>query len=269
MSKEETDNKTILEDFELITEIGTDLSQQFDGLFVDDQKKTKSTHFLAKGLDNSFSILKLIPQSKYSESKENYIDISSIISLCRNLVELSNIAWYLIEEKISHNEFQLRLDILLYHDYVSSQIVFNQLFYEKETADLLKNKADFYKKRIQENDHFKILNSGTKKLILKGKKSTIFTQFEIAEKRGIDLNDFKAYYKLMSVHTHSSPSSITQIVYKNAYDDENNFGPLIVTYLINYCSSFLASLIKSVTQLWDIKFAKADSENLIEEYSQF
>ena len=95
----------VISDFELLTEIGCDLSQHFGGIYVDDEIKTKSTHLLAKAIDNSFSILKLIPDSKYSDDKENYLDISSVFSLCRNLIELSNIFWYLIDDNIEQNEF--------------------------------------------------------------------------------------------------------------------------------------------------------------------
>lgn len=269
MCKEEAEKVTVIEDLELLTEIGSDLSQQFKGVFIEDQKRTKSTHFLAKALENSYSILKLIPDSKYSEGKQNYIDISSILSLCRNLIELCNIAWYIIEDETSEDEFKLRLDILLYHDYISTEIIFNQLFYDEENEEILRQKAEFYKSKIKENKCFQNLETGTKKLILKGKKSTIFTQFEIVEKRGLYLDDFKAYYKLMSVHTHSSPSSISHLVYNKAQDEESIFGPLITAYLIHYCGSYLASLIKSVTELWGVRFAKIESKNLIEEYAEF
>lgn len=100
------------------------------------------------------------------------------------------------------------------------------------------------------------------------KKSTLLTQFEIAEKRGIDINDFKAYYKLMSVHTHSSPTAITNLVYTQGIDQNSNIDNIILSLIISYNSYFLADMIKTITELWDMKFAKVKSKQLVEKYSE-
>lgn len=143
------EQQSVISDFELLTEIGCDLSQHFGGTFVDDQIKTKSTHLLAKAIDNSFSILKLIPESKYSEEKGNHLDISSIFSLCRNLIELSNIFWYLIDDKIEYYEFEFRTDILKYHEYLSTDLIFNRLFYDEENVEYLEGKILEFKEKIE------------------------------------------------------------------------------------------------------------------------
>lgn len=98
-------------------------------------------------------------------------------------------------------------------------------------------------------------------------KHATLTHFEIAEKSGINLHDFKAYYKLMSVHTHSSPTSITNLVYKQGVDQRSNVDSIILSLLINYNSYFLATLIKTVTELWEMRFAKSDSKKLVEKYA--
>ncbi|WP_405568967.1 DUF5677 domain-containing protein [Winogradskyella sp. Asnod2-B02-A] len=256
----------VISDFELLTEIGCDLSQHFRGIYVDDEIKTKSTHLLAKAIDNSFSILKLIPDSKYSDDKENYLDISSVFSLCRNLIELSNIFWYLIDDNIEQNEFEFRIDILNYHDYISTDLIFNRIFYDEKNVEYLENKISEFKDKIENNPHFEKLDKQTKKFILNGKKSTLLTQFEIVKKRDLDLEEFRAYYKLMSVHTHSSPTSVTQLVFTQGMETDGEFNNLMLSFLIMYCGSFLANLIKSTTELWEMKFAKTESEKIINEY---
>jgi hypothetical protein len=257
----------IISDFELLTEIGCDLSQHFGGIYVNDEIKTKSTHLLAKAIDNSFSILKLIPDSKYSEGKEHYFDISAVFSLCRNLIELSNIYWYLIDDKIEQDEFEFRTDILKYHDYISTDFIFNRILYDEKNVEYLENKISEFSEKIKNNSHFEKLDKQTKKFILNGKKSTLLTQFEIVEKRGLDLEEFRAYYKLMSVHTHSSPASITQLVYTQGMETDGEFNNLMLSFLIMYSGSFLANLIKSTTELWEMKFAKKESEKIIYEYA--
>lgn len=259
--------KTVLDDFIVLTEIGCDLSQHFGGLYVQDERKTRSTHYLAKIIDNCFSILKLIPENKYSTENEKYLDVSSVLSLSRNLIETSNIFWYLIGEKNSELEFELRTDILKYHDYISMEIIFNQLLFENESANYLNEKKNEYKIKIENNPNFQLLDKNSKNLIVNGKKSTILTQFEIAEKRGINLQDFKAYYKLMSVHTHSSPTAITNLVYTQGVDQQSNIDSIILSLVINYNSYFLATLIKTVTELWEMRFAKSASKKLVEKYA--
>lgn len=261
-------NQTVLDDFIILTEIGCDLSQHFGGLYVDDEKKTRSTHYLAKTIDNCFSILKLIPENKYSTENHKYLDTSSVLSLSRNLLETSNIFWYLIAEEISEFEFELRLDILKYHDYISMEQIFNQILFENESADYLNQKKNEYKMKIENNSNFQSLDKNSKNFILSGKKSTLLTQFEIAKKRGIDINDFKAYYKLMSVHTHSSPTAITNLVYTQGIDQGSNIDNIILSMIISYNSYFLADMIKTITELWDMKFAKVKSKQLVEKYSE-
>ncbi len=260
------ERQSVISDFELLTEIGCDLSQHFGGIFIDDQIKTKSTHLLAKAIDNSFSILKLIPESKYSKEEGHHFDISSIFSLCRNLIELSNIFWYLIDDEIEYDEFEFRTDILKYHDYISTDLIFNRLFYDKENVEYLDGKIFEFKEKIENNSLFEKLDRQTKKFILKGKKSTLLTQFEIIEKRGLDLEEFRAYYKFMSVHTHSSPASVTQLVYTQEMESDGEFNNLMLSFLIMYSGSFLSKIIKSTAELWEMKFAKIESEKIINEY---
>lgn len=258
--------KTVLAEFELLTEIGWDLSQHFRGIFIEDQKKTKSTHLLAKAIDNCISILKLIPSSKHSSSQQNYIDLSAIFSLCRNLIELSNIEWYLIQDDISEDELNLRIKIFIYHDFVSTKEVFDQILFDDETSEYLKEKITEYKTLLEGNGEFKKLENSLQKLIIKGKKSLVLTQFEIAKNRNIDFDEFKAYYQLLSLYTHSTPSSITHLVISQTEDDLKDFDSLILSLNLFYAASFLAMMIKSVGELWNMGFAKPKSKKIVEEY---
>lgn len=48
--------------FDLITEIGYDLSQHFDGVDTDDRRKKVSTYYLAKVIPECISMLKIMPK---------------------------------------------------------------------------------------------------------------------------------------------------------------------------------------------------------------
>jgi hypothetical protein len=71
----------------------------------------------------------------------------------------------------------------------------------------------------------------------------------------------------MSVHTHSSPTSVTQLVYTQGVETDGKFNNLMLSSLLMYCGSFLAKLIKSTTKLWEMKFAKIESEKIVYEYA--
>lgn len=170
--------------FEELSEVGTEISKNFKEFSFEDKKKAKSIQYLTKSLDNSYSILRLFLSNSNLNLKsgDTHWDFSSIISLCRNLIELSNISWYLIEDEISNEEFQFRLDVLMFHHFISTEYIFERIYNKKETVDFLTDQKLKYLKKIKFSNNFKNLNKGTQKLILQGKKSTILTHYEIAEK---------------------------------------------------------------------------------------
>lgn len=257
--------------FEELSEVGTEISKNFKEFSFEDKKKAKSIQYLTKSLDNSYSILRLFLSNSNLNLKsgDTHWDFSSIISLCRNLIELSNISWYLIEDEISNEEFKFRLDVLMFHHFISTEYIFERIYNKKETVDFLTDQKLKYLKKIKFSNNFKNLNKGTQKLILQGKKSTILTHYEIAEKRKIDLEQFKAYYKLMSIHTHSSPTALNQLVKLRKKDFDIKFELMELALLIDYCSSHFASIIKSVIDLWEIPYPSEQAELIIEDYSDF
>lgn len=124
--------------FERLTSIGASISYKFDGIFEENQRKTKSTHYLAKVLNTNMTILSLLNGiTNYSDS----LDLSAIYSLLRNQLETCNVYWYLID--YSTNEYlDLKLTILEYHDILSSQIIYNSLLYTEENEKYFKEKEE-------------------------------------------------------------------------------------------------------------------------------
>jgi hypothetical protein len=70
----------------------------------------------------------------------------------------------------------------------------------------------------------------------------------------------------MSVHNHSSPASVTQLVYNQKMESDGEFNNLMLPFWIMYSGSFLSKIIKSTTELWEMKFAKIESDKIINEY---
>lgn len=104
----------LIDDFKLITEIGYDLSQKFDGVDTDERRKKVSTYCLAKIVPECISLLKILPSAKLS--KRDMFDFSSFCSISRNLIEASNLRWYYCIEPVDENEVSFRFLLYDYHD---------------------------------------------------------------------------------------------------------------------------------------------------------
>lgn len=259
---------TTIEDFVLISEIGQELSNFFKGIQTKNIRKAKSAHYLAKALNTNFSILSLIPGAKpYSCDKLVYQDNSSIYSLLRNQLEICNIYWYLIDEEYDENLFDLKLNLLEYHDTISCQKIYNTLFKSEDNEEYYHERATSQLLNVESNSKFSALNNNQKQQIKKGNVSTLSTQFEIAEKRCINVNQFKAFYKLFSTHTHSSPTAIKNIVV-STFESSLKFENIFFELSLIYALSFIAEMILSVGKLWEINFRKIDSEQLLIYYSK-
>lgn len=253
---------TPFEIFEKLTLIGASISYKFDGVFEEDQRKTKSTHYLAKVLNTNMTILSLLNGGfngieNYSDS----LDLSAIYSLLRNQLETCNVYWYLIDDYSTNEYLDLKLTILEYHDTLSSQIIYNSLFYTEENEKYFKEKEEKQLIEIKNNPNFELLDNNTKKQILNGNKSTINTQFEIITKREIDLKIFKAYYKIFSTHIHSSPTAIKNLTSSKINKDYEEFEIMFIS--LNYISLFIADMILSIVKLWKLNDLNEDDEQLL------
>jgi len=256
-----TKTKTPFEVFEKLTTIGASISYKFDGIFEKDHRKTKSTYYLAKVLNTNMTILSLINGTKnYSDS----IDLSTIYSLLRNQLETCNIYWHLIDDYSTDKNLDLNLLIFEYHDTLSSQVIYNSLFYTEENEKYFKEKEEKQLIEIENNPDFQLLDNNRKKQIINGNRSTIYTQFEIVDKRGIDLRMFKAYYKIFSTHIHSSPTAIKNLVSSKINKDNEEFEIMFFFVSLNYISLFIADMILSVVDLWNISDLKEDDKRVLE-----
>lgn len=158
---------------------------------------------------------------------------------------------------------------MTYHNYVSTEYIYRELYYQKEQLNFLREQIIIFEKKLKSYSPFNKLDKGKQKFILKGKNSTIFSHYEIIEKRQIDLNKFMAYYKLTSNHTHSSPLAFNHISTEKVNNVKDNFEYIELALLLDYCSSHFATIIKTVMKLWKIPYANNQNELIIEDYIKF
>ena len=252
---------TVIDDFILITEIGQELSNSFSGITTPDIRKAKSTHYLAKMLNANFTILSLIHRTPYSSKSLSYQDNSSIYSLLRNQVEICNIYWYLIDDEYEESLFKLKLSLLEYHDSVSCEKVYNTLFHTKEIEEYYNERKNKHLLDIESSPIFLTLAKSQREQIKKGNISSLYTQFDITQKRCINMDLFKAFYKLFSTHTHSSPTAIKNLVFSHRESSSLEFDGMFFSLSLLYTLSFIAEMILSVGNLWEVKFQKHESED--------
>lgn len=257
-----------LSDFELLVEIGYSLSQQFSNQYTLNRRMLLSTHVLAKQMELCFSILKILPGSILSMGKEDYIDFSSFASLSRNLIEASNIHWYLSIEKISKDEECLRFLIYDYHDTIELITILRQLNICNDDIDNLETQLTELGSSINQNAIFQSLDKNKKRLIIKGKQGALLTQYEIAQHRNIDLDKFKGIYKLLSNQTHTSASSLKMLSFSKSSEINNEFNVFLTLLVLDYCNLFLADTILKTGNLWKIQFGKASSKKIVQKYSR-
>ncbi|KLV05089.1 hypothetical protein ABT56_12890 [Photobacterium aquae] len=257
------DISELIDDFGLVTEIATDLSMHFGRVNTNDRRKRLSTYFLAKLVHNCVSLLKILPKDDGEEIP--YFDFSSIASLGRNIIESTNLCWYYCIDDVDKDESDFRFILFDYHDTCTLLSMSDSFKWELDTTTDLENEKLTLKKALLECEQYKVQDSVTKKQLRQGRKASLYNQKELIELRCIDGDEFQGAYKLLSNHVHSTPNCVKSVVLSRLHGQEMDF--VLCGLTLSYVCSFVAEMIKAVGNLWEMEFAKKDSEYLIESYS--
>ncbi|SFM22518.1 hypothetical protein [Marinobacter zhejiangensis] len=255
-----SDLQDLIDDFDFITEIAYDLSQQFDGVQTEDRKRKVSTYYLAKVVPECISLLKVLPGSRFTKV-EDIFDFPSFCSISRSLIEASNLHWYYCVESIDSESTDFRFSLYDYHDYKSTIQIGNFIGADENDLGILKKSCEDLRVRIKEHPKFSALLPEVQRQILKGRKCSDLNQTEICEHRGIDINTFNGVYKLLSTNTHSTPSAVSTIVHTRIKGSglQHAFACLVLSYV----ASFVAHMVKTIGELWELEFAKEKSAEII------
>lgn len=258
-----SDLKNLASNFELIVEIGYDLSQKFDGVDTDNRRKKVSTYYLAKIIPECMSLLKILPWSRLS--KDDIFDFSSFCSLARNIIEGSNLHWYYCVDEIGEAEVDFRFMLYDYHDNTTIYRLGEFLGDSPEELSGIEAKRKNIRIQLEANPIFCALDEAARKQIIKGRKCSHLIQAEIAKRRGLDVDFFNGVYKLLSSNVHSTPSAIRSIVHARVFgrDLEEAYTGLLLTYV----PSFVAHMINEIGKMWGLQFALNGSEEIIRNYS--
>jgi len=164
----------------------------------------------------ALSITKLLPPDSESIvgdtiARERFCDVSSIASLCRNLIEASNRLYYFAVERVTVNEVTMRLKIHEYHAVNAHRAFLDFLNGDEAQCKELDDELLGLKTQLQQMTEFQNLPTPVKKRILGGKQGEALSQAEIAARRGRSEDAFRADYKYLSSHIHSDAFSLLDL----------------------------------------------------------
>lgn len=260
-----SDLQHLINDFDLIAEIGYNLSQQFDGVQTSDRRKKVSTYYLAKVVPECMSLLRTLPGSRFTDSGEMF-DFPSFCSISRNLIEAVNLHWYYCVERSEEAQVCFRFFLYDYHDYRTRISIGEFLQADEIELEELKKRCSELKERIKEHPSFHELLPEVQRQILKGRRCSELNQSEIIAKREIDVIFFNGLYKLLSNNTHSTPSAINTVVHTRLHGDGLQLA--FTGLVLSYVASFISEMFKVIGDMWGLEFEKPESQETIYTYAE-
>lgn len=162
----------------------------------------------------SRSLRKLLDHDVSKEYKADW-DYSSAFSLTRNIMECYQTLFYLCFDNVSDEELEARKALFNVHDYYSRKQFFS--FFpdsydgERENVEIEKLVLE----KLESCSFFKDLQENEKSKYLKGKNAFFISREDIEEREGVDKNDFRYWYKLLSTHVHSFPMGFFRMIEGN------------------------------------------------------
>jgi hypothetical protein len=194
-----------------------------------------------------------VPHGADELDASQFCDISSLASLCRNLIEAANRLFYFCIEAVSEHEFSMRIKIHEYHAVhghlgISKKVGLNPKRVAELEADL-----DGLKSELEQMPSFAALKKEVKNHILMGRWGEALTQPEIAEKRGRNRLRFLADFKFLSSHIHSDSYSLFDVRMRSMAggvmtDELREFTSNLIKEVTAYYASVLLDLSGLFTQ---------------------
>lgn len=258
----------LIDTIERITKIGFHLSNNFAKESTDNIQMKLSSIFLAKAIPNSISILKLIPGSSFSKAKiqDDFYDFTSIGSLCRNFIELSNQHfYYCLEKGLTEQEIDFRIILYNFHEAKELMAIVRNYKDSNDTRMVyLENKIQEFKIQLQNNSYFQTLDEKLKKNLKRGKNNMHMGHSDIIELRNDSIKEYRYMYKLLSNYTHTSPLSLNHVVSK-MHNAPKNLPVTTLELILEYYISNFNEFLISINNEWGINFKSKDDKNYLED----
>jgi len=275
-----------LKTFSLLTRDAFELNIYLSNIFNNNIEELSNENFVflsvfSKIALHANSILTILPKDDprklYGTEDFRVVDLSSIASLTRDIIDADNTLFYLFTERIDDAEREFRLLLFGLHGYIRQKELINfvgGLHQEVMVANIVE-KIDAFRNRLESNSFFKILekemleNSSrgrrakdifkrTEGRIENVKDAVFLTRKQITEVRGMDLSSFDAIYMFLSGHVHSFLMGTSLVGSAIALDEKSL---LLLLLIIRNASFYLCLAMIDTTILFPKTQEKLSSDS--------
>ncbi len=196
----------------------------------------------------SESIYKLVPYNKLSQAKRENWDSSSIMALCRNLVECYHTFFYVCVDPVSDDEWTCRRLILNLHDCLERMKIFDHF---GRPDDRFAAQAQELKNDLAANVFFQNRDPKFQKHLLKGEKAFMISHDETETRLDNRVPAFKGLYKFLSQHVHTTPMSF----YRMGEQDrgrgvENDADKGYIIFTLEVATGYLQQTVRDILNLF-------------------
>jgi hypothetical protein len=220
-----------LETFSLLTRDAFELSIYLSSVFDGNTEDVSNENFVFLSIFSKIalhanSILTILPEDAprelYGTEHFRVIDLSSIASLTRDIIDADNTLFYLFTERVDNSEREFRLLLFGLHGYMRQRELVNFVgdSHQETILASISAQIDALRNQLKTNSFFTTLEREMTENTQRGKRakdifkrtggeienvkdSVFLTRKQIAEVRGMDLSSFDAIYMFLSSHVHS------------------------------------------------------------------
>ena len=173
--------------------------------------KTLSSYVTTNLLSRSATLASQLPFSPFNKNEAIW-DYATSGIITRSILELRLTLYYLCIESVTDDERDLRLKVFQLHDCHSRIKLFRNFPIPDETQIAhFENQKVLLISELTANPRFKSLSVSKQRDIKKGKVVYISSLEDIGCQVGIDRNEFKVYYQLLSSFGHGYPINIMRM----------------------------------------------------------
>lgn len=207
-----THSYSVIEKLHNVYEIGYKISILKTGANCTTDRTYYAEMLFTKIVQHAGSIIRLLPNLENNNERWIDIDVSSIASLTRDLIEAFSVFKHICIDKISNEEFGFRIHLLSHHQSCDMLKIIELLgldsnnstysFYKwiKECTSLYLTQSNFYQN----------LDIKLKQRLLKGDKAFLRNLSEL-NNESLSVEAASALYRLFSTSTHSFPLGIQNV----------------------------------------------------------
>jgi hypothetical protein len=207
------------------------------------------------------SILSILPKDDprklYGTDHFKVVDLSSVASLTRDIIDADNTLFYLFTERVDYSEREFRLLLFGLHGYMRQKELVGFVGgsnHEQMVANISKQ-IDMFRDQLEANSFFKNLEEEIAQRTAKGtrakevfkrvegrienvKDAVFLSRKKIIKIRGMDLSLFDGVYMFLSSHVHSFLMGTSLVGSSIALDEKS----LLLLLLIIRNASFYVCL---------------------------